>query len=581
MARLTKKQLRQLQLNQRVRFSDFDDETGGSVERQGKITRLARDPDDPWNPGSPYFEVSTDSGERLLVDAYQILGPTTPPDDALESQRVALERAQRGELRSLPREFNCLVELLVGGWVAWSAQDLDEPLVGLIGTTFAGERSVSVKRLNGAHVGTYRDDEQVVTLYDERLRTQAILALKELGFPVRELGSIRPFADATLVPGFANKWKIVAVCPDFCQSEAPVIAEYYAESGRLDLGHPILSETVANLVRRHGLEVGEESLDLYQLSRPEHPADLNALRRAAGRQTWSPPYVQPVSVSDTVKQLVGEPHASILTAVLAFAPWRWPTYPLQEDDAGSARCSFCTELFFMESLNEEDGAFVGGGDCCPRCVIAARSGVLADPGRPRDWEGSAIWAIQQLTKTEFGGPPSLKQLQTPLTGGGDARLRSMALRILAPRSPGPESSSMRPIRRPRSWIEWLEAADVLRDGYRAGRGTWTKATDGHRCRSLFERHVDDFMSLHGIEHETEPSYPLDDELNPHGLRADWRLDDGTLVEALGLAGDPAYDEKWIRKQALAENNGIRLVAILPEDLVRLTQLLGEWMTPSS
>ena len=239
------------------------------------------------------------------------------------------------------------------------------------------------------------------------------------------------------------------------------------------------------------------------------------------------------------------------------------------------------KLFHLDDLSEPHRTFAGGEDCCPRCVASGLNGVLVDQGITATWEHDAIWAIQRMTEEEFGGPPSLNQLRAPLEGDRVARLRALARRILTPREPDVMMSAMRPNRPLRSWIDWLEAAEVLTDGYRAGRGTWTRATDGHRCRSLFERHVDDFMSLHGIAHEVEPAYPLDQELNTTGLRADWKLADGTFVEALGLANNPQYDAKWRRKQELAHMHGIRLVGLFPDDLVRLRQLLDDWIRPTA
>jgi hypothetical protein len=89
---------------------------------------------------------------------------------------------------------------------------------------------------------------------------------------------------------------------------------------------------------------------------------------------------------------------------------------------------------------------------------------------------------------------------------------------------------------------------------------------------LFERNIDDFFSLHGMAHETEPMYPLDQELNLNGFRADWLLEDGTLVEAAGMMADPAYEAKIEIKRQLAKKHELRLVVVEPADVSDLSRV---------
>ena len=53
--------------------------------------------------------------------------------------------------------------------------------------------------------------------------------------------------------------------------------------------------------------------------------------------------------------------------------------------------------------------------------------------------------------------------------------------------------------------------------------------------------------------------------------ADWRLADGTMVEAAGMLADPIYAGKIRQKRAMAEAQGIRLVVLTPERLLHLDQ----------
>jgi hypothetical protein len=124
------------------------------------------------------------------------------------------------------------------------------------------------------------------------------------------------------------------------------------------------------------------------------------------------------------------------------------------------------------------------------------------------------------------------------------------------------------------WLRILQAAGVVGDAWRPARGTYCIAVDGHACRSLAERTIDDWLHAHGIEHEPEPAWPAHPELNPDGrLCADWRLGDGTFVEYAGMLEDAAYAAKIAAKVELAEATGIRLVVVTAGDLHELGQLL--------
>ncbi|MCQ6556875.1 hypothetical protein NPS70_27355 [Streptomyces sp. C10-9-1] len=127
----------------------------------------------------------------------------------------------------------------------------------------------------------------------------------------------------------------------------------------------------------------------------------------------------------------------------------------------------------------------------------------------------------------------------------------------------------------------LRATSIVPDAWRPARGTYCTAADGHPCRSLAERTVDDWLSLHGVEHQIEPVWPAHPELNAHGrLRADWQLADGTYVEYAGLTNDD-YLAKIRTKQQLALHTGIKLIVITPPDLANLSELLGSAHVPGS
>lgn len=131
-----------------------------------------------------------------------------------------------------------------------------------------------------------------------------------------------------------------------------------------------------------------------------------------------------------------------------------------------------------------------------------------------------------------------------------------------------------------SWMKSLHAADILNkeDAIETPYGYRCLADDGHECLSLDERKIDNFLNEKGIDHEKEPSYPPDDDLNPKvglsggGLRADWKVGK-YFIEFFGLMMDKDYAEKAEKKKRLAEKYGIKLIPIYPKDLGRLEEKL--------
>lgn len=113
-----------------------------------------------------------------------------------------------------------------------------------------------------------------------------------------------------------------------------------------------------------------------------------------------------------------------------------------------------------------------------------------------------------------------------------------------------------------SYFQLLLKSGLLPEGTRRMRiGTWVKAKDGDLCFSLAERAIDDWLSKNGITHNKEVKYPESD------MRCDWEvLINGkrVFIEYFGLMNLSAYKEKALRKKEIAEANGIKLIAIMPE-----------------
>lgn len=230
-------------------------------------------------------------------------------------------------------------------------------------------------------------------------------------------------------------------------------------------------------------------------------------------------------------------------------------------------CLVCGREFLVGGLTLDHIMWLGRDECCPGCTDDAFYGSAA----PWTSEREAVVpdAVRALAE-EWGGPPPRSGLQLPLAPEPvQAWVKSLLHRQVLPN----------PLRggSQRAWTSWLADAQVL-EGYRPSRGIMSTAADGHMCRSLFERHLDDFFTANGIVHDTEPSYPADQLLNDFGLRADWLLTDGTFVEAAGMMQSPAYGEKITRKRALADKYGLSLVIVEPDDLSRLPDVFKQWLT---
>ena len=114
-----------------------------------------------------------------------------------------------------------------------------------------------------------------------------------------------------------------------------------------------------------------------------------------------------------------------------------------------------------------------------------------------------------------------------------------------------------------SYFKLLLRCGLLPDGTRKMRlGTWVLAKDGDMCFSLVEREIDNWLYHNKIKHTKEVRYPNSD------MRCDWEIKEDNqriFIEYFGLMNQKTYAEKASLKQKIAEENGIRLIKILPTD----------------
>ncbi len=249
--------------------------------------------------------------------------------------------------------------------------------------------------------------------------------------------------------------------------------------------------------------------------------------------------------------------ALVFSRLLAIASWSMPS---------SMRCPLCRTDFDPQLLDVRHVVQYGPARWCNTCAWLGWGSYV----ETRD---EALRLVAHLAGV-LGTAPSREWPRHPVPHDVPPAERD---RLMAARMAMPGEASLLRLGLT-NWGAMLAAAGVLVDGLQTPRGLASRAVDGHWCKSMLELAVDDFFSSSRIGHECEPGWPQHPTLNPYGARrADWRLPDGTYVEAAGLMDDPAYAEKMSQKRVLAEQVGVRLVVVMPSDLNRLGALFAEWM----
>ncbi|MEK7173391.1 MAG: hypothetical protein AAB740_05490 [Patescibacteria group bacterium] len=93
------------------------------------------------------------------------------------------------------------------------------------------------------------------------------------------------------------------------------------------------------------------------------------------------------------------------------------------------------------------------------------------------------------------------------------------------------------------------------------------AKDGHKCDSLAEMIIDDWMFKNKIEHEREVFYP-----NSKKLKVDF-VANGQWIEFFGLAGEvKGYNDVIKRKLAIIKKHKIPFMALYPKDIFPISRL---------
>lgn len=110
-----------------------------------------------------------------------------------------------------------------------------------------------------------------------------------------------------------------------------------------------------------------------------------------------------------------------------------------------------------------------------------------------------------------------------------------------------------------TWNNMIESA-----GYAPNPVMFAKhylANDGHKCDSMAEKIVDDWLYSREIEHRVHVPYPWN-----NGMKCDFLIDD-TWVEIFGLEGNVArYDELKREKLELIKTHKLKLFRLTLKDI---------------
>jgi hypothetical protein len=202
---------------------------------------------------------------------------------------------------------------------------------------------------------------------------------------------------------------------------------------------------------------------------------------------------------------------------------------------------------------------------CMDCCFRVRNG---DP-RATWFEHEVKAALHDL-RAAFGAIPQQGFSAGRVPHDGPPEERDRRIRALLAMPP---VETIKQVLQQQDWLGVLQASGLVGETWRPSRGTWCHASDGHRCRSLLEKAIDDWFTANGVSHECEPRWPRHLELNPSGAkRADWLLEDGTYVECAGMLESKGYAEKIALKQQLAKAVGIPLIVVGPTDMHKLAEI---------
>lgn len=230
-------------------------------------------------------------------------------------------------------------------------------------------------------------------------------------------------------------------------------------------------------------------------------------------------------------------------------------------------CPTCGQEFWNGDIRPWAVQAFGPARYCMDCCFRVRN------GNPQaTWFDNEVRAALLQLRDAFGSIPAQSFAAGRVPHDGAPEQRDQRIRALLAMPP---VDTIKRVLGQQDWLGTLRAAGLVGETWRPSRGTWCDASDGHRCRSLLEKAIDDWFTANSIPHECEPRWPAHPQLNPSGAkRADWLLPDGTYVECAGMLESEDYAKKIAVKRELAVALGVQLIVVGPTDMHRLSQIFA-------
>ena len=120
-----------------------------------------------------------------------------------------------------------------------------------------------------------------------------------------------------------------------------------------------------------------------------------------------------------------------------------------------------------------------------------------------------------------------------------------------------------------SWNKAIETAGFTPNPVKFAKKHIAK--DGHKCDSLSEKIIDDWLYLKSITHEIHIPY------HHNNMTADLKINN-IFIEFIGLQGvSRVYDRHLMQKENLWKEKGLQVITIYPQDLFpknRLNEILS-------
>lgn len=242
--------------------------------------------------------------------------------------------------------------------------------------------------------------------------------------------------------------------------------------------------------------------------------------------------------------------------------WEFPTERI---------CACCGAAHYYDVADPELIRRYGEPGICAPCMDGALRGQPHFRVVTRTEILASVRELAELTKLV----PGKSFREAVYTAGMSASDRAIVVALLLSI---PSPSALMGATSSSSWLQLLKAAGVeAPEGWQPADGAICLANDGHRCRSLAEKAVCDWLHSRHVNHSVNPPWPRHPELNPSGeLHADWSVGD-VYIEFTGHLGRIQYQEMVARKARLAAETGIDLMLVAPEDLLWLDSALSRFL----